>query len=455
MYSTPKVTTGKKETRTKAYSVETHRSSAVEMAKILKEVYRATGEFVPFEMRRRNPDDFKKILHAQTKMIASHRVVVLNHIGEDAMYYLVDHIQAITGVKIMFPARSIEVDGSYRILVSSSEFNNVRKYLLKYLQPLYEQYVEPDARPNPQRYAGPPQVSPLDSDEYSTGEQSYMTISVNTALSYASTLSDEEGSVIDNTEPTTSRQKPPIPTHVNKPTWAEAASRSSSSAKSSGGGNQPRSNPTNDDDLVSDLASSRAEVEELKAQVAQLRDDKQRTDALIADTVKHQVEQALQTHMTTIAEERISQNQFATFMESQNRRFDDLVALFRQQVSHGNTSQTTSAKRGTPDDEESVQMEESPSPTTSPGETSIRNTKRVDDRDTPNKNESGLDHIQDLNISEQGCDPPNLLSEFKTPERKNSRQLNSIGVDSPTSSARSGSKNPSGVSNGTPTPSTN
>ena len=159
--------------------------------------------------------------------------------------------------------------------------------------------------------------------------------------------------------------------------------------------------------------------------------------------------------MTTIAKERISQNQFATFMESQNRRFDDLVALFRQQVSHGNTSQTISAKRGTPDDEESVQMEDSPSQTTSPGETSIRNTKRVDDRDTPNKSESGLDHMQDLNISEQGCDPLNLLSEFKTPERKNSRQLNSIGVDSPTSSARSGSKNLSGVSNGTPTSSNN
>ena len=208
-------------------------------------------------MRRRNPDDFKKILHAQTKIIASHRVVVLNHIGADAMYYLEDHIQAITGVKMMFPARSIEVDGSYRLLVNSSEFDNVRKYLLKYLKPLYEQYVEPDARPYPQRYAGPPQVSPfLDSDEYSQGEQSYMTISVNTALSYASALSDEESSLPDHADPLVSGQKPPIPTLLNKPTWAEAASRSSSSPKWSGGGKQSQTNkPTNDDDLVSDLAS--------------------------------------------------------------------------------------------------------------------------------------------------------------------------------------------------------
>jgi hypothetical protein len=221
-------------------------------------VYRTTGEFVPFEMRRRKPDDFKKILQAQTKMIASHRVVVLNHIGADAMYYLEDHIQAITGIKMMFPARSIDVDGSYRLLVNSSEFDNVRKHLLKYLKPLYDQYVEPDARPNPQRYAGPPQVSPLDSDEYSQGEQSYMTISVNTALSYASALSDEESSLTDHAVPSVSGQKPPIPTHVNKPSWAEVASRSSSSAKSSGEGKQYQTKTTNDDDLVSDLASSRA-----------------------------------------------------------------------------------------------------------------------------------------------------------------------------------------------------
>ena len=348
VYSTPKVTSGKKDTRTKAYAIETHRSAAVEMSKLLKEVYRTTGEFVPFEMRRRKPHDFKKILQAQTKMIVSHRVVVLNHIGADAMYYLVDHIQAITGVKMMFPARSIEVDGSYRLLVNSSEFANVRKYLLKYLMPLYEQYVEPDARPNPQRYAGPPQVSPLESDEYSQGEESYMTISVNTAMSYALALSDEENSLSDHVETPTSGQHPPIPKNVTKPSWAEAASRGTSEATSSGGGTQSQANCNNEDDLVSDLASSRAEVEDLRAQVVQLREDKQRTDALIAETVKEQVAQALQSHLSTIAEERISQNQFATFMESQNRRFDDIVALFRQQqqTSPENNMYTSAAKRG-------------------------------------------------------------------------------------------------------------
>ena len=51
VYSTPKVTSGTRDTRMKAYAIETHRSSAVEMAKLLKKVYRTTGEFFLFEMR--------------------------------------------------------------------------------------------------------------------------------------------------------------------------------------------------------------------------------------------------------------------------------------------------------------------------------------------------------------------------------------------------------------------
>jgi hypothetical protein len=451
VYSTPKVTSGKKVTRTKAYAIETHRSSAVEMAKLLKEVYRNTGEFVPFEMRRRKPDDFKKILQAQTKMIASHRVVVLNYIGEDAMYYLEDHIQAITRVKMMFPARSIEVDGSYRLLVNSSEFENARKYLLKYLTPLYEQYVEPDTRPNPQRYAGPPQVSPLDSDDYSQGEQSYMTISVNTALSYASALSDEENSLPDDVTATNSGSTPPIPKTVPKPSWAEAASRRSSAATSSGSGAQSQANRSKEDDLVSDLASSRAEVEELRAQVVQLHEDKRRTDALIADTVKEQVAQALQAHLSTISEERISQSQFATFMESQNRRFDDLVTIFRQHQTFSENNISTTAKRGVPEEDGDTHMEDSPSRGNALDDNPNRTTKRVDDRGTPHRSAGVSNVMQDLQGSEPGHSPINLLPEFKTPERKNRQDLSdSVRVDSQTSSTRSGSKNQSGTAIGAP-----
>ena len=51
------------------------------MVKLLKEVYKTTGEFVPFTMRRKHPDDFRKIVQAKTKMMANHHVIILNHIS--------------------------------------------------------------------------------------------------------------------------------------------------------------------------------------------------------------------------------------------------------------------------------------------------------------------------------------------------------------------------------------
>ena len=128
------------------------------MANLLKEVYKLKGEFVPFAMRKKFPDDFRKIIQAQIKLIANQHVIVLNHIGDAAMYYLSDHIMAVEGVKMLLPARTLE---SYRVLVNTSDFERVREHLRRYIPALYEQYVEPDARPHPERYTGPPQVSPI------------------------------------------------------------------------------------------------------------------------------------------------------------------------------------------------------------------------------------------------------------------------------------------------------
>lgn len=167
--------------------------------------------------------------------------------------------------------------------MNSGEFENIRNYLLKYLTSLYKQYVEQDAHQKPQRDAGP---------------------SMKTALSSALALSDEDSSVPDHVDTPVSGQKPKIPTDVHQYTWTETVSRGLS-ARSSGRGERSRTNRINEDDLISDLASSRTEVEELQAQVAQLHAGKQRTDALIADTaVRDQVAKALQLQMAMIAEER-------------------------------------------------------------------------------------------------------------------------------------------------------
>ena len=84
----------------------------------------------------------------------------------------------------------------------------------KYLLPWYEQYLEPDALNPEYKYPGPPNVAPIDADDYSDDKQPNMTVSVNTAMSMASVFSDN------------TNLEPEIPAAVGGVpcSWAEVAS---------------------------------------------------------------------------------------------------------------------------------------------------------------------------------------------------------------------------------------
>jgi hypothetical protein len=66
---------------------------------------------------KRHPDVFKKLIQNQTQVWANIRVIVLNNIGQDAMYYLSNHINAVAGVHAILPANFIEKNGKFKISV--------------------------------------------------------------------------------------------------------------------------------------------------------------------------------------------------------------------------------------------------------------------------------------------------------------------------------------------------
>ena len=117
-------------------------------------------------------------------MIATNYVIILNHIGPDAMHYLLDRINAIEGVLSLLPCKSVNEDGKYKVLVYQKNYHNVCEYLKMTIPEWYREYVEPDAKAPPERYPGNPEVSRTDSDGFSQGDQSYMTISVGQARLY-------------------------------------------------------------------------------------------------------------------------------------------------------------------------------------------------------------------------------------------------------------------------------
>ena len=131
---------------------------------------------------------------------------------------------------------------------------------------------------------------------------------------------------------------------MDKPTsWAEAVSRDPSVRSRTTDYSSLRGK---EEDLLLDLASGRAEAEELRAQVALLHKEKKQTNEYIATTICEQVTMVMQqqTHKTT-TDDSITQHQFRDFMESQNRRFDDMTAMFRQYMSTATAVPPPASKR--------------------------------------------------------------------------------------------------------------
>jgi hypothetical protein len=420
VFASPKVKFGRNTYSTKAYAIESQRSTSREMISILKTVFKSTGAFVPFQMRQKHPDAFQKLIRAQTRILSKNRVIILNNIGSAAMYYMTDHITSVHGVQALLPTKHTEELGRYKVLVTEKDFQSVRNHMKKYLLPWYEQYVEPDAL-NPEfKYPGVPTVAQIDADDYSDDEDSYMTVSVNTAMSVASALSED------------TNEEPDIPAAVgcDSPSWANVASDESQVSRNNIGTSPQGSNRT-DADLTSALSSSQAEVSILRDQVAELRAEREKTAQIIADAVKQQVAEALAAQIPShVREDHVTSQQFSMFIQAQERKFDTLTTMFSQMLSaqRGHESQAPSSAEAPiryQDDhvhstltlgKRTAQEEMDPRTYTDSMDISEfeTNRKRIDSRQTPEKGGTPrVDHDHDVPdlvprrlLSESPCNVP-------------------------------------------------
>ena len=213
VFGSPKITALNNRTvRTKAYAIECPRAISKDLIDMLKDAYKTTGSFIAYNMRQRNPDALYKLIRAQNQFIANNRVILLNNIGESAIFYLEQHITSIPGVQGLLPTRH---QGQYKVSVHEKDFTRIRKHLQENLRSWYKTHVTADAQNPEGAFLGPPEVSPISSDDYSDGEQSYMTVSINAAMSLVSLLSDEDGNTIQTQGMTADTQTAkPIPTRI-------------------------------------------------------------------------------------------------------------------------------------------------------------------------------------------------------------------------------------------------
>ena len=307
----------------KAYAVETEKQHSAEMMRILKEACKDTHEFVPFYMRKKHPEAFCKTIIENTRIMSENRTIVLHNIGHDAMYYLRDRIASIQGVQDIQPCPSVTIDGKYKLMVKIKDFNSVRSTLMDKLQPWYDEHVAEDAKQLASQFPGDPQVAPIASDGYSSSEDSYTASSVNTALSYSSTLSDLTQHT-NSTKQSQATDTSKLPSASN--TWASKVSN-------------PTQRPippvdkinTNfngmsiDATYISDLQSSRAEVDNMRNQLSAIEKEKEAMKlemARQADQYKRELE----------IQQKEQQLEMQRQVDQQRREFEQQLSDQKQQL---------------------------------------------------------------------------------------------------------------------------
>jgi hypothetical protein len=181
---------------TQAFTIEVPTSSVPQLLPIIKDVTKDTKEYVAFQMRRKHPEAFQGALRYQNHILANQHVVMINNLGTEAMYYLTDRIKTISGVTDVIPTKKVSQNGKFYVLVQKQAESAVRDSLKKCFDRWYHDAVPEDAKPKEGQYDGPPGVANPRSDGFSSGENSWLTSSTKSFLTYS--VTNMEQSVTEN-----------------------------------------------------------------------------------------------------------------------------------------------------------------------------------------------------------------------------------------------------------------
>jgi hypothetical protein len=184
VFASPKIRNTSNQTiSTKAYAIEVKHEDTQAMLQTLKSLLRDTPVFVPFSMRHKFPEGFTKAIKYQTQLLTSTMVIVLQYLHPDMMFHIDEFIKAIDGVIDIMPDRHVIKNGKYRVQVSQEKFKKSREALIQYLPGWCNEYIPDDAYPYPNPFPEAPKVQPIRNDGFSSGENSWMSMSNTSFLS--------------------------------------------------------------------------------------------------------------------------------------------------------------------------------------------------------------------------------------------------------------------------------
>ncbi len=210
-------------------------------------------------------------------------------------------------------------------MVNQKNYHQARDCLKEVIPQWYDEYVEPDAKATENHYPGKPEVSLIASDGFSKGENTYMLVSINTAMSISSAMSnDSPPSYVYKQE----RQLPTdastldgsrAPSSVHGRCWADTV-RESSSSFSSHDQKNSKELLAIQNALKHDLDASKAEVADCKACLAQM-------EATGKAQEENEIDDGIQAQVN-----RVIQDQFTTFATEMTAMFAQMMLMHQQQT---------------------------------------------------------------------------------------------------------------------------
>jgi hypothetical protein len=163
---------------TKAYAIEILTENSVQMLLVIKTLLgEQKTSFVPYSMRAKFPAAYIQAIKFQTQNMNQTRVVVLQNISVDTMFYIGPYISTINGVLDLLADSKVAENGRHTVLVKQDAFKRVRKTISQNLATWIVSHVSSDAMPMEEQFMGVPRVKPIYDDGMSSGENSWMSAS--------------------------------------------------------------------------------------------------------------------------------------------------------------------------------------------------------------------------------------------------------------------------------------
>ena len=342
VFSSPRIRNDKNQViSTKAYAIEVKQNDSTLMLQILKSLIRDKPVFVPFSMRNKYPEGFTQAVKYQTQLLTSYMVIVLQYIHPDMMFHIDEFIKSIDGVIEIMPDKNVINSGKYRVQVSQDKFKTARESLINYLPKWCEEYIPIDAYPNPNPYPDSPKVQPIHNDGFSSGENSWMSMSNTSFLSMdLSNVADDD--YFSNTTVATKAftyAEIVLPTNLNTQASTKKDSISPSDDNTKAAISEITTTAKTDSiyaQQLKELENARAIIEKQKMEIQTLKDEHAKSDekynnilSMMNDRMQEQESEA-STMKQEIAEMIIKQqNSHATEMQAlYDRMMQQMTNMF-------------------------------------------------------------------------------------------------------------------------------